>query len=74
MFSNNISLAPINKKNIYLGAFPAVPKAPSIGNLYLPIPAKVFRPQRSVCLVAVSATGYHSAAATVRASLWPTLH
>ena len=40
----------------------------------IPSPAKVFRPQRSVCLVAVSATGYHSATATVRASLWPTLH
>ncbi|MDO5316659.1 MAG: hypothetical protein Q4F82_11235 [bacterium] len=39
-----------------------------------PNPVMVFRPQRSVCLVAVSATGYHSAAATVRASLWPTLH
>ena len=24
MFSNNISLAPINKKNIYLGASPAI--------------------------------------------------
>ena len=39
-----------------------------------PNPFKVFRPQRSVCLVAVSATGYHSATATVRASLWPALH
>ena len=46
----------------------------SLVTIYHPIPAKVFRPQRSVCLVAVSATGYHSATATVRASLWPTLH
>ena len=42
--------------NLFLGASPAIPEAPSTENIHLPIPAKMFRPQRSVCLVAVSAT------------------
>ena len=57
--------------------FTAVPIIQDVGLLQTnshPLPLEVFRPQRSVCLVAVSATGYHSATATVRASLWPTLH